>query len=204
MAARVGALKGVGGWDEQFISNHEDVDISRRMKESGCNLLYAPDCKAWHLKRDTEDSVLRTFWNWNYFGYERWRKDIAQWPLRLAAIWDTYRRFRVEDLQHPSLRMLTLKLPWSWMIRDLAAVRGSSPEVGNISEIVRIAHGVLTRYAMPAEARAGLIAWLKNLAAGLVPAEEKHPQFPADTGRRIFYMALASICDANYWRDFPK
>jgi len=203
VGSRVSELKAVGGWDERFRSAFEDVEISNRLKTVGSRLLYTPACRAWHLKRDTPDSVLRTFWNWNYFGYEEHLSNPTKWSERLAAAWGRYRQYRVEDQQHPSLRMLTLKMAWAWTIRDLYALRKSAPKVGHIPDIIKIAETVVTRLGMNPEATVSLVAWLKALVATLEEPGAAALPLNHEIARKVCAAALESISDDNYWQQFP-
>jgi hypothetical protein len=58
-----------GGFNERFRSNYEDVDICKRIKASGGDLVYLPWAKVLHLRTDTDLSVLKTKWNWNFWHY---------------------------------------------------------------------------------------------------------------------------------------
>ena len=120
-ACRVAIARALGGWNERFVSHFEDVDLSGRIKAAGHHLLYAPACQAWHLRRDTDDSVLRTHWYWNYFGYEHAVRDFALWlNRRMPYIWQCYRTFRTEDLQHPALAPITLR---AMVVDDTRSIR---------------------------------------------------------------------------------
>ena len=54
----------VGGFDERYRSNWEDVDLSKRLLAAGYTFTFTPHAQAYHLRRDTPASVLRTLWNW--------------------------------------------------------------------------------------------------------------------------------------------
>lgn len=62
---RTDALRVVGGWNEQYKQNYEDVDLSRRLTAAGFRLVHDPSILAWHQKTDTIESVLRTYWKWH-------------------------------------------------------------------------------------------------------------------------------------------
>ena len=62
---RTDALRRVGGWNEKYRQNYEDVDLSQRLVEAGYLLIYDPKAEARHLKRDTVLSVVDTVWNYN-------------------------------------------------------------------------------------------------------------------------------------------
>jgi len=64
---RRSAVLGVGGFDERYRTNYEDVDMGRRLRRANYSLLYDPRARVEHLRRDTARSVLRTFWRWTVF-----------------------------------------------------------------------------------------------------------------------------------------
>ncbi len=141
MAIRVDAARRVGGWNERFLTHYEDVDICDRLKAAGASLLYDPRCRAWHLRHDDLGSVLRSFWNWNYHGFEDDLKDVPTWLQGRALLyWNRYQQFRVQDLAHPQLAYITLLLPWAWALRDLSIVRTRDASVGRLTDLVAVAH----------------------------------------------------------------
>ena len=58
------ALKKVGGFREALRNNGEDMDISAKLKQHNYQLLYLPQAKAYHLRKDSLKSVVNTFYNW--------------------------------------------------------------------------------------------------------------------------------------------
>ena len=56
-------------YNENYVSNYEDVDISKRILDSGYNLFYEPKAKCYHLRRDNLKSILDTYYNWTFYGY---------------------------------------------------------------------------------------------------------------------------------------
>ena len=59
---RTSALREIGGYDEKFQTNGEDVDICHRLYRNGYILAYEPSAVAFHLRRDTMRSVLNMQW----------------------------------------------------------------------------------------------------------------------------------------------
>lgn len=57
-------LKLVGGYDERFKTNNEDVDLSFRLRKYGFKLVFMPKALAWHLRKDNTKSLLSTYWRW--------------------------------------------------------------------------------------------------------------------------------------------
>jgi GT2 family glycosyltransferase len=202
-ACRVPVLKQLGGWNERFLTNAEDLDLTARLAKAGLSFLYVPACQAWHLRRDTTESVLRTHWNWNYFGFEHRFATAADWiGLRLPAIWEEFRLCRVIDLKYPMLCPITLLFPFAWMIRDLHALRQRLSDVGNIGDVVAIAGTVALQYGMPQKHAVDMCQWLTQLLVELgLPAKSQdrlHPQL----ARWIRVRAQESIPDSTYWQNF--
>jgi len=63
-------LKMVGYYNELYKSNYEDVDISKRLMQSGFKLVYEPRAKVYHIKKDNIFSVVKTNWAWGFYGNE--------------------------------------------------------------------------------------------------------------------------------------
>lgn len=59
----------IGGFDEKYRTNYEDVDTCRRLKKAGYKLVYNPAAQAYHSRIDDTASVLKTRWNWFYWSY---------------------------------------------------------------------------------------------------------------------------------------
>ena len=208
MACRTSVLRAVGGWNAGFTQNFEDIELSARIKRAGYHQLYAPACHAWHLKRDTTDSVIRTAWHYNYYaGLEKVDPHLAnidKWAeQRLPFIWASYCKFRLGDMDHPSLRMISLKAAWAWVIRDLHVVRKSEARVGEIRPVVDVARAVVTRCGMNAEATESLVGWLTELAVSLEQSGPARPALNQDLANLIYSQALESIPDAHFWENFP-
>ena len=62
-------LKRVNGYNETFKTNYEDVDISKRLKNTGCKLVYEPKAKCYHLKKDTYFSIIKSARRWSFYSY---------------------------------------------------------------------------------------------------------------------------------------
>ena len=63
------AINDVGGYNEKFISNSEDVDISNKFKKKGFNLIYNPSAICKHLRQDSLHSILNNYYRWTFFSY---------------------------------------------------------------------------------------------------------------------------------------
>jgi len=64
---RVDALKKMGGYDERFRTNYEDVDLCKRVLEAGYKTKFEPRAVMRHMRRDSFSSVLRTAWRWEFY-----------------------------------------------------------------------------------------------------------------------------------------
>ena len=54
----------VGGYNERYRTNSEDGDIARKLLGAGYTFTVTPHAKAFHMRRDSVDSALRTLWGW--------------------------------------------------------------------------------------------------------------------------------------------
>jgi GT2 family glycosyltransferase len=201
MACRVAPVKEIGGWDEKFKTNHEDLDLSTRLKAGGFKLLYLPACRAAHLRRDTPETVLRGIWNWNRYSFEGNLDTVPMWIAKaLPTIWAIYRGFRVVDLQFAALAPITLSMPWEWIVRDLHAMRAAGVETGEIRELIPMARAVLEQYGCGSVLAANLCGRLDRLIAELEDRRAGRGRLSPDIISAVRWMALESIPDGNYWR----
>jgi glycosyltransferase involved in cell wall biosynthesis len=68
---RKDAVMKAGGYNEEFKTNYEDIDLSERIYKPGFRMVYDPAAVVEHLRRDTVRSVLRSYWlrQWYYRKY---------------------------------------------------------------------------------------------------------------------------------------
>jgi GT2 family glycosyltransferase len=64
---RVDVLKKIGGYDQRFRTNYEDVNLCARVLQAGYKTLFEPRAVMRHMRRDTFSSVLRTSWKWDFY-----------------------------------------------------------------------------------------------------------------------------------------
>ncbi len=64
---RTSILREVGGYDERFRTNYEDVDMCIRVLRAGHKLIFEPRAVMRHMRRDTFSSILRTSWRWDFY-----------------------------------------------------------------------------------------------------------------------------------------
>ena len=101
------ALLDVGLYDEKYKTNFEDVDISRRLKKKKWKLIYTPEAKVYHLKKDDLKSLLLTFWRWNFHYYEEknYYQDITSISAKLDENFGRANIFLQEDLKANRYRL---------------------------------------------------------------------------------------------------
>lgn len=61
---RKAAIEEVGFYNENLFNNYEDVDISRRIYDYGFKLVYNPEAKIEHLRKDNLVSLFGNYWRW--------------------------------------------------------------------------------------------------------------------------------------------
>jgi glycosyltransferase involved in cell wall biosynthesis len=64
---RRSAVLSVGGFQTRHRANYEDVRLSFDLVEHGYELVHTPWAMAYHLRRDTVVSILKTKWSWLYW-----------------------------------------------------------------------------------------------------------------------------------------
>lgn len=76
------AVLAVGGYDEQYRTACEDGDIYRKLAAAGHPMSTVPEARAYHLRRDTTDSILQMDWRYIF------------WPLREEGLFQDIERIR--------------------------------------------------------------------------------------------------------------
>ena len=61
----------LGKYNELFKTNREDLDMCQRVKKSGYKIVYEPSSIAEHIRTDTIQSVLNTFYGWKRHDYRQ-------------------------------------------------------------------------------------------------------------------------------------
>lgn len=84
MSYRTYVLRQVGGFDESFSTNAEDMDVGFRVRAAGYRLRYIPDARVYHQRQDDAASLRRTMRQWYAAAYRARRKNNTQ-PWRLFA-----------------------------------------------------------------------------------------------------------------------
>lgn len=111
-------LLSIGGYDEKFRTNAEDVDLSSHLRNRGYTLIYDPIGVVEHIRKDTIDSALRTYWGW-YYTTEKCStlKDVYGLFLRNRALARTLIK---QDINiDKRLVLMDAMLPFYFLILDL-------------------------------------------------------------------------------------
>jgi len=64
---RKAVLVKVGGFDEEYRTNGEDVDIGIRLTKAGFRLIYLPDVGVFHRRTDTIKSLISLVYRHSYW-----------------------------------------------------------------------------------------------------------------------------------------
>ena len=110
----------VGGYDESFRTNFEDVDLCDRLKRAGHKLVFVPQAVAYHQRRDTTRSIIRTAWRSTFYDHYRHGaynhlalKLLHNFRFGTALLWNHISAGR------PALLPIDLLLPWVHSYMDL-------------------------------------------------------------------------------------
>jgi glycosyltransferase involved in cell wall biosynthesis len=58
----------LAGYDERYMTNHEDVDISAKLIEKH-TIFYEPKAVCWHIRKDTVQSAISNYYRWTRHSY---------------------------------------------------------------------------------------------------------------------------------------
>ena len=124
---RKSAVLAVGCYDEAMITAGDDADMGRRLRSAGWELLHEPEASVTHLRRDSVESVLRSYWQWTHFGFGPDQR-IARLRLRniirhsfLGNVRYMFAGLAIDDLRNSRFELLWIDFltlvyfPW----RDL-------------------------------------------------------------------------------------
>jgi N-acetylglucosaminyl-diphospho-decaprenol L-rhamnosyltransferase len=127
LCVRRSAFERIGGFDERFFMYCEDIDLGKRLRESGCRLLYEPAARAVHLGGGSTpgslNSVLRAKARITYAAlHEHFPRYLA---FRLATALAELARMPLAAGQDSLLReradALLIALTWNpreWLSRE--------------------------------------------------------------------------------------
>lgn len=92
------AVLSVGGYDEKYRTNYEDMDLCAKLLAAGHKLIFEPHAVAFHQRRDSIRSVIRTCWHWDFYihyfrgGYNYiWLKVFLNFRWARVLIWNHLR-----------------------------------------------------------------------------------------------------------------
>ncbi len=114
-------LLSIGGYDEKYRTNAEDVDLCSRLRDRGYTLIYDPTGVVEHIRRDTIPSALRTYWGW-YYTTEKYStlKEVYGLFLRNRALARTLIKHDVNIDKR--LIFMDLVLPFYFLILDFKRI----------------------------------------------------------------------------------
>ncbi|MFA4853727.1 MAG: glycosyltransferase family 2 protein [Candidatus Omnitrophota bacterium] len=107
---RKAALISAGFYDDNYRNNFEDVDISRRLRKTGYNLVYEPQAAVGHLREDDLFSLLNNFWRWHFAFYveEGFYKNPERFAFKIKDNIGLANRFLEEDLNNERYKLIYL------------------------------------------------------------------------------------------------
>ena len=103
-------LKKIKGYNEKYMTNYEDIDISKRLRQKGYDLIYEPNAVASHLKKDNIKTILKTTRRWSFFSYPQ-PNNLINLFLRLL-IYNPYifLRYLIKELFDFKLNLIGFNL----------------------------------------------------------------------------------------------
>lgn len=137
-------LKQLGGFDDQFFCNFEEVDLCRRIWESGHPILFFPGAEITHIGgNSTKQAPIRFYlekWRNRYRYYNKWHGEAGMRRGRHAAIaWLGTRsllyallgRLAQRESYRHRARMYAAAFRWNWKLNPVRFVEfGEEPDVG--------------------------------------------------------------------------
>ena len=85
MSYSVAILRAVGGFDEAYRTNAEDMDLGLRLTQAGYRLRYLPEARVYHQRQDDQISLKRAIAAWYGAAYRaRQRKRSARDPVQVT------------------------------------------------------------------------------------------------------------------------
>jgi glycosyltransferase involved in cell wall biosynthesis len=114
------AVIAVGGYDESYRTNYEDVDICERLLRAGYKLVFEPLAVSHHQRRDSVDSIVRTAWR-SLFHAHYFQGGYNSITLKLLYNFRWARVLMWTHLRAGRARLLVIdgRLPWVHSLMDL-------------------------------------------------------------------------------------
>ncbi|MDD5281879.1 MAG: glycosyltransferase [Candidatus Omnitrophica bacterium] len=103
------AILQVGLYSETYVSNYEDIDISKRLMSNGFKIIYSPEACIEHLRRDTIGSALKTYWHWAFHHYKK-PDTLKQLLLKAKSNYDLNRFLFQQDIKAGRRSLLFLDI----------------------------------------------------------------------------------------------
>lgn len=123
-------LLAVGGFEEEFKKNAEDVEIGIRLRKRGAILNYVPYALGFHQRRDNLFSLIKNIFNWYYWGFYALKKHNllrkTEFATKVLEILREFKSNLLDDiLTRKNIRFAFLTfLKYSLQILSLLAVSG--------------------------------------------------------------------------------
>ncbi|MBN2430306.1 MAG: glycosyltransferase family 2 protein [Acidobacteria bacterium] len=94
-AIRKDVLVAIGGYNPEFLTNGEDFDLAFRLRAAGTRIIYNPDLKVFHHRRDDRDSFFRLVYRWYYWGARAYQVNGKAYllPFLIKAVADIFPHF---------------------------------------------------------------------------------------------------------------
>jgi GT2 family glycosyltransferase len=81
------ALSEINGFDATFRTNGEDIDLGIRLNKAGYKLLYTPEARVYHQRKDDHASLRRMMYWWYYWAFIAKKKNHCHpWTLLTGTI----------------------------------------------------------------------------------------------------------------------
>jgi GT2 family glycosyltransferase len=114
------AVESVGGYNEKYRTNYEDVDLCARLLAAGHKLVFEPRAVAYHQRRDSIRSVIRTAWRWDFY-FHYFRGGYNHIALKLLLNFRAARALALSHLRSRrfSFLLVDFLLPWIHSSMDL-------------------------------------------------------------------------------------
>jgi GT2 family glycosyltransferase len=124
---RRAAVLAAGGYDEQYRTNGEDVDMSGRLRRMGYRTVYEPSARVEHLREDSVASILRTYWRYQSSGSLAYRRepDLRALLNNAALFVRSGGRMLLRDLARRKLDLLWIDVyaPFFMLQQELRRLR---------------------------------------------------------------------------------
>ena len=96
---RKSAVMETGGYDESMRTNGEDLYMSKQLRARNWDIVYDPEPRAYHWRRDTARSVLDNYWRWWSLGVGAYANGATLRSVVGHALFVHFRRTFVDQVQ---------------------------------------------------------------------------------------------------------